>query len=206
MPIIQPKSGAPEVPDGVYTVKCIKVAEEIVEDDPFGKPDKVRLTLQLEGSFDADGKPVFLDPRVNQAWSKRATLYKYALAFGLKPSLSDGFDTDALIGKRATATVYTEEEGGWPRITALVPLKAQAAPAAKAAPQASSPSEQSAAMAALAAEVDKNALASFWEAVGESGTDRGTVADMADTMFGKSVSKLTSAERDELLGQVLLGA
>ncbi len=203
MPIIQPKSAAPVVADGVYTVKCIKAVEEYVEDDMYQKPDKVRITLLLENTFDGDGKPVFLDPRVNQAWSKRSTLYKYALAFGLSPNLLDGFDTEELIGKRATATVYTEEKGGWPRVTALVPLKANAAPAAKAAPAAQP--TLSAEDAAMAAQADANALASFWEAA-ETETDRGTVSEMADTMFGKTVSKLSTAERDELLAELRRGA
>lgn len=130
--VVQPSSGdVPEIADSLYTatIRGYK-AITLEQPDQFGKTEKIELNLEL----DVDGEVVKLDPRVNQAWSEKATLFIVAQAAGLDPDPYEAFDIDMLLGRQVN--VLTEQEPGkWPRVKAWsrVPQRR----AQKAAPAAS---------------------------------------------------------------------
>lgn len=113
--VVQPSSGdAPEVPDGLYTatIKAVKPVK-LETPDQFGKSEKIEISLE----FVADGEIVTLDPRVNPAWSEKATLFLIAIASGLEVTPHEAFDIDHLISRQVN--ILTEqEEGKWPRVKA----------------------------------------------------------------------------------------
>lgn len=113
--VVEPSSGdMPEVPDGLYkaTITAVKPIK-LDQPDQFGKTEKLEIAVE----FDVDGETMTLDPRVNRAWSEKATLFMIAQAAGLDPSPFEGFDTDLLVNREVN--ILTEqEEGKWPRIKA----------------------------------------------------------------------------------------
>lgn len=128
MPEVQPSAGgkAPVIDDDTYIVTCVETKLITVEEDQFDNFHKVDVFLEIEGMADEDGEPIVLKPRINQAWSEKATLFKYALAFGLDVDPTRSFNTDLMHGLRAQAQVKTAKPGDWPRVKALMPLpKAQ---------------------------------------------------------------------------------
>jgi hypothetical protein len=113
--VVQPSSGdVPEVPDSLYTA-TIKGVKPVKLDTPdqFGKSEKIEIKLE----FEVDGEIVSLDPRVNPAWSEKATLFLIAIASGLDVTPHEAFDIDQLLNRQVN--ILTEqEEGKWPRVKA----------------------------------------------------------------------------------------
>ena len=131
MAIVQPSVGkAPKINDGTYPITCIGVNERTVDNDQFGNSEKLEFHMIIEGLVDEDGDPQELNPLINKKWNEKATLYEYAVAFGLKVDLKTPIDTDDFNGRQATAVIETAEEGKWPRITKLLKRGAAAAPTA----------------------------------------------------------------------------
>lgn len=128
--IIQPSSSdCPIVPDDRYEAVIVSTKHISLDTpDQYGKTEK----LEIKVSFDVDGEEVTLDPRVNLAWSEKATLFKIAQAAGLDVNPFDPFDTDQLHGRRLRIDTE-QEEGKWPRVTGWAKLagrqKAKPAPA-----------------------------------------------------------------------------
>jgi hypothetical protein len=121
MAIVEPsKSDAPVLEDGLYPVTCQGVDERTVDNDMFGNKEKLEFHLLIEGETYEDGEPVTLDPRINRKWSEKATLYEWALAFGLNVSPEAPIDTDLFKGKKARAIIETAKEGDWPRVKKLM--------------------------------------------------------------------------------------
>lgn len=112
--VVRPSSGeVPELEDGLYTATIMNVKQvKLDQPDAYGKTEKLEISLEIE----VDGEIVSLDPRVNIAWSEKATLFKVAQAAGLDPDPFDSFDVEKLVGQKLK--VLTEqEEGRWPRVT-----------------------------------------------------------------------------------------
>lgn len=133
MAIVNPSSGeVPEVADGLYMATIVAVKEIHLDvADQFGKTEKIEISIEL----DVDGEVVTLDPRVNQAWSEKATLFLIAQAAGLDPDPSEAFDTDDLLERQVN--VLTEQEAGkWPRIKAWSKVAKGKAAKATAQPKA----------------------------------------------------------------------
>ena len=138
MPIYveQSQGEVPEIEDGIYLVKCIGVAEKVMENDQFGNVDKIEIRLQfLDLPADDDDHPVMLDPLVNRKLNERSTLWKYAEAFGIDPSIRP-FDAEAMIGRTARVVITNPTPGGWPKVSQI--MKA-AAPARRPAVAATKP-------------------------------------------------------------------
>lgn len=113
--VIQPSGGdIPEVPDSLYTATIVDVVPVKLETpDQFGKVNKVDISVE----FNVDGEVVRIDPRVNQSWSEKATLFVIAQASGLDPNPTVAFHPRDLIGRQVN--ILTEqEEGKWPRVKA----------------------------------------------------------------------------------------
>jgi hypothetical protein len=111
--VVKPSSGdVPELENGLWTATIMNVKQvKLEQPDQFGKTDKLEISLEIE----VDDDIVSLDPRVNIAWSEKATLFKIAQAAGLDPDPYDSFDVEQLVG--AKLKVLTEqEEGKWPRV------------------------------------------------------------------------------------------
>ncbi len=137
--VIQPSGGdIPEVPDSLYTATIVDVVPVKLETpDQFGKVNKVDISVE----FNVDGEVVRIDPRVNQSWSEKATLFVIAQASGLDPNPTVAFHPRDLIGRQVN--ILTEqEEGKWPRVKAWsrVPQKKSGRPAQEPAAASSAPS------------------------------------------------------------------
>ena len=161
MAIVNPSSGeVPEVPDGLYMATIVKVTPISLDTpDQFGKTEKLEISLE----FDVDDEVVTLDPRVNQAWSEKATLFLIAQAAGLDPDPSEAFDTDDLLERQVN--ILTEQEPGkWPRVKAWSKVpKGKAAKAAQ--PKA----------AAVINEDGTPNYDAFWKEISKYGLNRGHV-------------------------------
>lgn len=161
--VVQPSSGeVPEVPDDLYLATIVSAKPVKLETpDQFGKTDKIEIKVE----FDVDGEVVSLDPRVNQAWSEKATLFNIAIATGLDVSPLEGFDV-AQLENRQVRILTEQEEGKWPRIKEWSRV-----PAKKGAPAP--------AVIASSGEPDYTA---FWKAVQRMGIDKPVVYSKAGGM------------------------
>ena len=168
MPTVHPSSGdIPEVPDGLYIATIVAIKEVTLDvPDKFGKSEKFEISIE----FDVDGEVVTLDPRVNQAWSEKATLFLIAQAAGLDPDPSEAFDTDDLLERQVN--ILTEQEPGkWPRVKAWSKVpKGKAAKAAQ--PKA----------AAVVNEDGTPNYDAFWKEISKYGLNRGHVITRCGTI------------------------
>ena len=179
------------MPDGLYLVTCVGVEERVVEGDQFGNNEKVELHI----SFDVDGEEAQLDPRCNAKWSEKATLFKWALAFGLRANPNEPFDTDSFKGKKAQAVIHTETEGSWPRIQSFMPYK-QSAPARSTT--ATQRSESIATGAALVNSMGDIEWKVFWSEVERlGGTKEGIKAKVGGDLL--KMEELSVTEVQDLL-------
>ena len=170
MAIVNPSSGeVPEVADGLYMATIVKVTPISLDvADQFGKTEKLEISIE----FDVDGEVVTLDPRVNQAWSEKATLFLIAQAAGLDPDPSGSFDTDDLLERQVN--ILTEQEPGkWPRVKAWSKVpKGKAAKAAQTNSAASAP----AAVSVINDDGSANHTV-FWKEIQKLGLNRIHVID-----------------------------
>ncbi len=192
--IIEPSKGtAPQIDDGLYTVTCTGIRSMTVDNDAFGNFEKIELALQIQGVLDENGDAMSLDPRVNRKWNERATLYKYAVAFGVVASPSEPFDAEDLIGKRAQALIETPTEGGWPRVTKMTALKGKQATAQKAQ---EAPSEGATPFDTDEVVVDSlDAWTAKLRSIGYTPVE---IRDHALAAYDRTPDKLTAIEREEL--------
>jgi len=183
--VVQPSSGeVPIVPDGLY-LATITGVKPITLDTPdqFGKSEKLEISLE----FDVGGEIVNLDPRVNRAWSEKATLFLIAVASGLDVNPSEAFDADDLIDREVN--ILTEqEEGKWPRVKAWSKVGKKAA-AARASGRAAS----SATPAVINQDGSPNHTA-FWSAISALGLNRKHVIDKV----GGDIEAFTKMDGPEL--------
>ena len=179
MPHIDPTAGgkAPVIPDDTYIVTCIDAKLITVEEDQYGKTDKLRL--ELAGAT-MDGEAFTVEPLMNNTWSAfpnkpPSTLFTYAKAFGCNPDPNEPFDTDELIGKRLQGLIATDSEpGSWPRIQSFVEYKSVAAQ--KGPPAASTtPTERIAGPAFISAQGDVDWKV-YWAAIERYGGTREGIA------------------------------
>ncbi len=188
MPVIEPSVGnAPELDDGLYLVECIAIEEKTVENDQFGNRDKLEFSLKLLEVVDKDGSDIVLKPRVNRKWSEKATLFQYATAFGYEADPAEPIDTDVLLHRQARATVHTEKEGDWPRVTGLMALPRGRTTRAKAA------------------ETDGPDIDGFWKRIRSAGYERGDVALHLNVSVGALSNKvmgMTQEELDQTVGEM----
>ena len=174
MAIVNPSSGeVPEVADGLYMATIVKVTPISLDvADQFGKKEKFEISLE----FDVDGEVITLDPRVNQAWSEKATLFLIAQAAGLDPDPSEAFDTDDLLERQVN--ILTEQESGkWPRVKAWSKV-----PKGKAAKAAQSNSAASAPAAAVINGDGTPNYDAFWKEIAKYGLNRGHVITRCGTI------------------------
>ena len=185
MSVIQPStSEAPVLEDGLYTVVCSGVEEKTVENDQFGRNDKVVVHLKIDDKLDENGDPIVIDPMMNRAWSEKATLFHYAQAFGLDPDPMQAFDTNSMVGRKAQALIATEKEGAWPKVRELLPFKKGAGPSPRP----------------VLEEVVEPDFDGFWKRVRAGGYDRKEVAPYVDgdlsTLPMKTQNELNAILKD----------
>lgn len=186
MAIVEPSvSKAPVISDDIYHIICDSVTETTLDTpDQFGKVDKLDFHIRIldDGVVDDDGEPVSLDPRCNRAWSERATLFKWAQAFGLDPDPLQPIDTVDFHGLEARADIRTESEGKWPKVKDFLPMpKARSgkAPAASTSPTAAAGGPP---MVTPAGDIDWMA---WWREVERNGGTKEGVAKMLKVDFTK---------------------
>lgn len=167
--VVQPSSGEiPVVPDSLY-LATIVAAKHVTLDQPdqFGKTEKIELSVE----FDVDGEIVTLDPRVNAAWSEKATLFQIAIATGLDVSPQDAFEIEELLDRQVN--ILTEqEEGKWPRVKAWSRVGRQ-----KASRPSPEPPEASAKLPAVVNPDGTPNHDAFWRAIKGMGLNRAHVID-----------------------------
>lgn len=184
--IIQPSTGgkAPVIPDDVYPVVCDGIdLVTLPEPDKFQKTEKLEFHLRLLDVVDEEGGEIVLDPRLNVAWSEKATLFKWAVAFGLNPNPDAPIDTDAFIGLEARAVVETEKEGAWPRVKEMMKASVRAA------------SRQT----APAPDSEPTAIEAWWKRTRDVGLDRTSVMAKAIELFDKEPVDLSAIERARVM-------
>ena len=195
MPIVEPSTGkAPQIDNGLYIVICKEIKEVTVDNDQFGNFDKLEVTLEFEDLLAPDGGPQTLEPRINKKWNEKATLFKWAVAFGLDVSPAEPIDTDLLIDRKAQALVETAEEGGWPRVTKLTALPKKGGMAAVR--EAAKPKEDD----GLTPSANDDEMIAWWKVTREMGVARDKVLAISQASFGDIPGNLSAAEREQLLG------
>lgn len=193
--IIEPSKGkAPQIEDGLYPVICRGVKAVTVDKDEFGNFEKVEISVELEDKVDEEGEPVTLDPRCNRKWGEKATLYQWALAFGVVASVNESFDAEEFIEKQAMALIETPEDGGWPRITKFS-KRTQRKGAPSAAQEGRQPPEGTV--------VDADVVSDWWKARLGEGFERVKVVALSKEMFEDRLpGELNEAELKGLTDQL----
>lgn len=119
------KSEAPELEDGVYSVTCIGVKDEVLENPRFGTGEVVKLDWRFDDVVDEHGEEIVLDSMASAKLSPLSKLTLWAMACGIAIDFEDPdfeFDTNAFKGKKALATVIHKEGSDWPRISDLTQM------------------------------------------------------------------------------------
>lgn len=129
-PFITVTPGGPEVPipDGVYTVTLTEINGPKTVTAQRGKNAGKDIDL-LDWIFAIDAGPLEgneVEASTSTASGPRSKLYGFltALFGGQAPPIGTQVGKDHLIGRRALATIRTDESG-WPRIENLSALPAQ---------------------------------------------------------------------------------
>lgn len=189
--IIEPSKGkAPQIDDGLYPVICRGVRAVTVDSDAFQNFEKVELNIEVEDLLDEEGEAVTLDPRCNRKWGEKATLYQWALAFGVVASVNESFDAEEFNGRQAMALIETPEDGGWPRVTKFSKRTQKGKSAPPAAQEARAPWEGEA--------VDADTVSAWWKDILGQGFERVKVIALSKEMFeGRLPGELNA---DELKG------
>jgi hypothetical protein len=170
--VVQPSSGEmPEVPDGLYRARITGVKSLTLDTpDTFGKTEKIDISVE----FEVGDEIVTLDPRVNRAWSEKATLFQIAIACGLDVNPTEPFDAEELMD--CEVNVLTEQpEGKWPRVKSWSKVgKGKASKAASRPSQAAT----EASMKEMPSVVNPDGSANydvFWPAITSLGLNRSHV-------------------------------
>ena len=175
MSVVEPSSGdVPEIPNGLYLATIASVKDiELDTPDKFGKTAKVEISVE----FDVDGEIQTLDPRVNRAWSEKATLFLIAQAAGLDPDPFEPFDTDLLLDRQVNI-LTDQEEGKWPRVKTWSRVQSR-----KAAKPAQKPAGEAPARSTSVVNPDGTPnYDAFWRVVKGLGLNNGHVYDKAGGM------------------------
>lgn len=177
------------------TLTCTDVQRRFLDaPDQYGKTEKLFISLDVVMDDGAIGK---LDPRLNPSWSKKANLYKYAVAFGCVTDLGSPFDAAMLKGKSARGMIRTDFEiSEWPQVVVdtLVPIKGKAKAKDQSAPVAAQEGTQPPSGAA----VDEDTISAWWIARLGEGFQRKAIIDLCAAMFEARVPGALNAE--ELAG------
>lgn len=123
-PFITVKSGASDIPDGVYPVILteIKGPKTVLAQRGPKAGQEIDLLDWIfvidQPNTPLDGKEIEVSS--SMASGPRSKLYGFltALYNGVAPQIGASFEKSALIGRSALATVAADD-GGWPRITNL---------------------------------------------------------------------------------------
>lgn len=185
----------PEIEDGLYDVTCTAVGERVMDTDQFGNIDKIELLFFIS-TLSTDEEPVFIQPLLNRKWGEKATLFKYAQAFGLNPNPFEAFDVERFVKARARVLIgHPNGDDGWPRVMQVMPLpkgttqkaaagnqKAQSRPIANDPP--TSPAEEGA--------------IAWWTKVRAAGHKRDEVIAASRAAYDREPVDLTEDERASL--------
>ncbi len=122
MPFFEVKKGGAEVPDGVYPVTLTALADPKTVTAQRGP--KAGQDIQLidwifaidEGDY--DGTELATSTSTASGPKSKMFTYLTALLGGKAPAVGATFEKSDLIGRRALATVRTDD-AGWPRIDNL---------------------------------------------------------------------------------------
>ena len=172
------KEPAPQVEAGSYTVKCMDIKEDTIENSQFN-PDVYRLSLETEDVLTQEGNPVRLDAICSRTLSPKSKLWRWLTAFGMTPEVGKRIDLEDVVERSALAIVINKEsEGGvFSRVDDIVPL----------------PSRRRA-----AAGEQEDDISAWWKRTRDAGIDRMDAMATSEEMFGKAPAVLTTEERDEL--------
>lgn len=122
MPFIEIKSGAVEVPDGVYPVTLVELKGPrtvTAQRGPKAGQD-IQLIDWIFAIDDGDLDGTQIEAATSTASGPKSKMYAYltALFNGKAPAIGSKFEPTDLQGRRALATIRTDESG-WPRIENL---------------------------------------------------------------------------------------
>lgn len=202
--VIEPGTGKgpPVLEDQIYPVVCRSVTSEVMEQDRFDHPNKLRFKLEVKGEVDDNGEPVFIDPLMNRTLTDKgpgSTLYKFAVAFGvLRSGEIRPIKMSEFVGREARAFITTAEEGGWPRVKEIMPAIKNNGSRPSGATTAASPRDS----AVEDVERHLDEMEAFWKEVDDLGLARKEVTGQAKFTYDKEPFDLTKEERDSVIQMV----
>lgn len=122
MPFITIKSGAVEIPDGVYPVTLVELKGPRAVTAQRGPKagEEIQLIDWIFAIDDGELDGTTIEAATSTASGPKSKMYAYltALFNGKAPQVGTSFEPSDLCGRRALATVRTDESG-WPRIENL---------------------------------------------------------------------------------------
>lgn len=122
--------GGVDIEEGAYAVVLVKVEGPKTIDTQDGPKDILEWTFAV---IDGDYADTEIRDSTSMATSPRSKMFGWltALANGKKPDVGLEFDTDALLGRTAVATIEVNDRG-YPKIKTLSAMPRTAAEAALA--------------------------------------------------------------------------
>lgn len=122
MPFITVKSGAVEIPDGVYPVTLVEVKgpRPVTAQRGPKAGEEIMLIDWIFAIDDGELDGTVVEAATSTASGPKSKMFAYltALLNGKPPAVGASFEPGDLQGRRALATIRTDESG-WPRIENL---------------------------------------------------------------------------------------
>lgn len=122
MPFITIKSGAVEIPDGVYPVTLVELKgpRPVTAQRGPKAGQEINLIDWIFAIDDGELDGTVIEAATSTASGPKSKMFAYltALFNGKAPAIGANFEPSDLQGRRALATVRTDESG-WPRIENL---------------------------------------------------------------------------------------
>ena len=164
----------------MYTVWCMDVAADILEDAAFGDGSIIRFDLECRDRLDEEGNPTQLDAIANDKLTPKSKLTRWLDAFGVKVATGDEIDIEEAVGRACQARVVKKidaagKDTGFSKIDDLLPL----------------PNSRKA--------DGPMTLSDWWAAMREKGHDTGAAKGQCVDKYGKEPKDLSIEERAEVL-------
>lgn len=181
MPLVREakeSAGGLKLKPGMYTVTCMNVTADYLENSVSKDKDIIRFDLMTEDVLDADGSPIVFDAIASDKLTSRAKLTTWLNAFGVMFSIGDAVDLEDCIGCKCLAKIVTKlDQTGKPtefsKVGDLVPLVGGTVKA-----------------------MGDMTVGEWWAALREAGIDFKDAREKAGELFGKEPKDLSGPERE----------
>ena len=167
---------------GTYTVRCMDIKEDKIENPQYGDGRVIRFILEVDDVLDENGDPVVLDPIANDKLTPKSKLWGWLEAFGLTLEIGKSVDCDKAIGQTAIALIGErtgkDGTGSFPSVESLVP-------------------SQRASTA-----TDDDSVSAFWSMARNKGLTIAQAKQACVEMTGLEPKDVTPQQRKEVLASI----